>query len=367
MSVYQDLGVTPTINAWGTVTSIGGSRMDPRVLEAMAEASRSFVEMHALHRNAGSAIAQLVGAEAACITSGAAAGLAVAAAACIAHSDPAKILQLPDTTGMRDEALVLKAHRILYDQSLRLAGAKFVEVGVTSFASVEQVEASITDRTALFLYAAEVASTRGSLPLRDIASVLAGRGIPLIVDAAAELPPISNLYAFLDDGADLVVFSGGKEVSGPQSSGFILGSPKLIEDCTANCFPNYSVGRAMKTDRETIVGLVKAVGLFMQRDYNAIYSQWEAMVATIVSAVSGLPQCEARRGQPTEPGIQPADVPRAYIAPRDISAAVLRHKLESGRPSVTASVYKNEVVLNPQCLMEDEIEPLIAALITALS
>lgn len=367
MGVYRDLGVSPVINVLGTVTMVGGSRMDPRVLDAMSEAAGSFVNMRELHRNAGRTIAQLVSAEAACVTSGAAAGLAIAAAACMAHADPAKILQLPDTTGMPNEALVLKAHRILYDQAIRLAGAEFVEVGVTSFASLEQVEASITNRTALFLYAAEASSMRGSLPLRDLAVLLRHHGIPLVVDAAAELPPVSNLSAFLSDGADLVVFSGGKEIGGPQSSGLILGATQLIEDCNANCFPNYSIGRAMKTDKETIVGLVKAVELFVQRDYDAIFDRWEKIVDAVVSAVNGLPGCTARKGHPTEQGIQPKEIPRAYITADNLSGAELLDRLLRGEPSVVAGMEDSEIALNPQCMTETEVQPLIDALITALS
>lgn len=367
MGVYESLGLRPTINAWGTVTKIGGSRMHPQVLEAMNEASRSFVDMAALHRNAGAAIAKMLGVEAACITSGAAAGLAIAAAACMAQDDTAKILQLPDSHSMRNEALVLKAHRILYDQGLRLSGARIVEVGVTSSADVRQLEAGISDRTALFFYAAEAVSMRGSLPLADIAPVLKARGVPIIVDAAAELPPVSNLTKFFEDGADMVVFSGGKEIRGPQSSGLILGSREFIAYCDANCFPNHGVGRPMKTDKETIVGLVKAVELFMHRDYSIVYGEWEAMVAQIVSGLGDLTQLHARRGFPTEPGVQPADVPRVYLEPFRITAPVLQQKLREGDPSVTAGVQANEVVLNPQCLEADEIPPLIAAVISAVS
>jgi uncharacterized pyridoxal phosphate-dependent enzyme len=367
MGVYENLGVKTSINAWGTITRIGGSRMDPRVLEAMTEASRSFVDMHALHHNAGRAIARMLSVEAACVTSGAVAGLAIAAAACMTRDDSAKILQLPDTRSMRNEALVLKAHRILYDQGVRLSGAQFVEVGVTSFASVEQIEAAITDRTAMFFYVAEASSMRGSLPLADVAATLAKHNIPLVVDAAAELPPVSNLTAFFADGADLVVFSGGKEIRGPQSSGLILGSEEMIGYCIANCFPNYSVGRAMKTDKETIVGLVKAVELFMQRDYDKIYQEWEDAVANIVSALSDLPQIKVRRGFPTQPGVQPADVPRVYIEPLASSAADLQEHLRDSDPSVAVGVEGLEVVLNPQCLDADEIAPLISAVAAAVS
>lgn len=367
MGVYDELDVSPMINALGTVTKVGGSRMDPRVLDAMAEASCSFVDVGSLHRNAGRAIARMAAVEAACVTSGAAAGLAIAAAACMAHADPAKILQLPDTTGMPNEALVLKAHRILYDQAVRSAGAEFVEVGVTSFASVEQVDAAITDRTACMVYVAEAASMRGSLPLRELADLLEPRGIPIIVDAAAELPPVGNLSAFLADGADLVVFSGGKEIGGPQSSGLILGRAPLIEDCNANSCPDYSIGRPMKIDKETIVGLVKAVELFVQRDYAVIFAEWESMVDMVVAAVHEQPGCTARKGFPAEQGIQPREIPRAYIVTEQLTGAELCDRLLRAEPSVMVGVEAGEVAVNPQCLTPAEVPVVIDALRSALS
>ena len=263
MSVYEDLGVKPMINAWGTITKVGGSRMHPEVLDAMKEASRAFVDIYVLKDNAGARIASMLGVEAATITSGAASGLAIAAAACMAGDDPVKILELPNTHGMKDEALVLNSHRILYDQAMRLTGIKMIEVGLSTFATVEQVEAAITDKTALFFYAGESANSRGSLPLKDIAAVMKKHGVPVVVDAAAELPPVSNLTAFLEAGADLVVFSGGKEMRGPQSSGLILGTKDLVRNCTLNSYPDHGVGRSMKVDKETIVGLVKAVEIFI--------------------------------------------------------------------------------------------------------
>jgi L-seryl-tRNA(Ser) seleniumtransferase len=366
MGVYEELGVKPMINAWGTITKVGGSRMHPDVLEAMTEASRSFVDIHVLLDRAGQAIARMIGVEAAAITSGASAGLAIAAAACLARTDPARILQLPDTTSMPDEALVLKAHRVLYDQALRLTGVRMVEVGVASFASLEQVEAAISERTAMFFYSAESASSRGSLPLAEIAAILKPHHIPLIVDAAAELPPKSNLTAFLDAGADLVVFSGGKEIRGPQSSGLILGDQEKIGWCRANSYPEHNVGRSMKVDKETIVGLVKAVELFTQRDYDQIYRDWGRMVDSLVEALGEVTGLEVRRGLPTQPGIQPADIPRAYCRPHHTTAAVLQQRLREGQPAVLAGVEGDELALNPQTLDVEEIPAVAAAVIAAL-
>lgn len=367
MAVYEELGVAPMINALGTVTVVGGSRMDPRVVQAMAEAACSFVDLQELLRKAGESIARFVKAEAACVTAGAAAGLAVATAACLARTDPDKITQLPDSSGMANQALFLPAHRMVYDQAVRLAGAELVEVGTPSSATLEQVAAAITERTALFFYFAGAASLPGSLPLRDLAELLKQHGIPLVVDAAAELPPVANLTTFLSDGADLVVFSGGKEIGGPQSSGFILGSGPLIHACSLNNFPNHSIGRSMKTDKETIVGLVKAVELFMERDYVAIFDRWRRMSESVVAAVNQLPGCAARIGYPMVPGIQPREIPRAYIDAAPLAGADLRDRLLGRTPPVAVGVEDAAVAINPQCLANDELDPLIAALLSELS
>lgn len=365
MTVYSELGVRPLLNAWGTVTRVGGSRMDPRVLAAMTEASGSFVDMGELHAAASAEIARLLGAEAGCVTSGATAGLAIATAACMAGTDVARILALPDAHVERDEVVVLKAHRILYDQAVLLPGARFVEVGVTSAATVEQLMAAVGHRTAMVLYVAEASALRGSVPLREVAAALRGTGVPVVVDAAAELPPRSNLHAFFDDGADLVVFSGGKALRGPQSSGVVLGRPDLVAACCANAFPEYGIGRAMKTDKETIVGLVRAVQLFVEQDDEVELGRWERMTARMVEAIGAHPQCTARRGFPSEPGVQPVGIPRAYLTP-SMPAAELLARLRAGDPAVIASLSGDEVVLNPQCLDDDEVEQVVAAVLDAL-
>lgn len=367
MGFYERLGVKPMINAWGTVTKVGGSRMDLRVLEAMTDASRMFVDIYALQDRACAAIASMLGVQAASITSGAASGLAISAAACMAGDDEVKILALPDTTGMRNEALVLKAHRVLYDQAMRLTGVRMLEVGLSSFATIAQVEAAITDRTALFFYVAESATARGSVPLKDICTVMKRHGIPVVVDAAAELPPMSNLTAFLEAGADLVVFSGGKEIRGPQASGLILSNnADLIRCCRLNGYPDHGAGRSMKVDKETIAGLVTAIEIFVTRDYDQIYAEWESMASEMVAGLADVEGITVRRGLPTQPGIQPADVPRAYLRPHRVTAVELQTLLRNGTPGVFCGVEGDEVALNPQTLDRSEIPAVIGAVVAAV-
>ena len=350
-SIYESLGVRTVIDAWGTVTALGGSLMAPEVLQAMQSAAGAFVDMSELHTAAGRRIADLLGVEACCVTCGAAAGLAIAAAACMTGTRRSYAYQLPDTTGMKDEILCLKCHRDLYDQGMLLSGAHFVEIGVTSSAFLQQIEDRITERTAAFFYTSEAETMRGSIPLPEIAALCRAHGIPIIVDAAAELPPKANIRKYLDDGASLVVFSGGKEIRGPQASGMILGSRELIAACDLNCCPNYGIGRPMKVDKENICGLVKAVELFVQRDYDQIMAQWDSYVDTIRAGLSDCPGLEMTIGIPTEPGVQPACIRRLFLRP-----------LIDGEPSIYTFLYQDQIVINPQCLQAHELSPIVQAI-----
>jgi len=362
MNIYEKLGFKTGINACGTVTRLGGSLLSSEVTQAMAEAGRFFVPMHEFHKRAGEHIAGLLGVEASCITCGAAAGLAVSAAACMTRGEHTKVMSLPDTTGMPDEILMLKAHRILYDQALRLSGAKIREIGSKSFAAPEMLKKEISDKTALFVYVAERETESGSIPLPDLVPILKECGVPILVDAAAELPPVKNLRIYLDMGADLVVFSGGKEIRGPQASGLIVGKKEFIEACHANCCPNYSIGRSMKISRETVAGLVAAVELFVKKDYDSQIKAWEEMTRQIYAALENRSDVRIRTGYPTEPGIQPAIILRAYIKPLKTTASVLQAKLSATPLPVFADINGDELVINPQCLESEELEPLIKIL-----
>ena len=366
MNIYEKLGFRPGINACGTVTRLGGTRLAHEVTQAMAGAAGSFVPMHEFHKKAGEYTAGLLGVEACCITCGAAAGLAVSAAACITRGERAKVLQLPDTSGIPNEILMLKAHRILYDQALLLSGAVIREVGSTSFAAADLLEAEISGQTAMFVYVAENESMRGSVPLTELIPVLKKNKIPIVVDAAAELPPVENITKYLEAGADLVIFSGGKEIRGPQDSGLILGNRDFINACHANCCPNYSIGRSMKISKESVAGLITAVELFVKKDYKKQMDEWEDMTRRISASLNGRNDIHVRVGYPTEPGIQPNIILRTYIMPLKVTAAELQEKLLTSETPLYVDIKNDEVVLNPQCLEFDEIKPLIEILINSL-
>lgn len=363
MDIYEELGVHKIVDAWGTVTKLGGSRMAPEVLDAMRSAAGSFVNMEELHSAAGRRVAQLLGVEACCITCGAAAGLAISAAACMTGMRQSYAYQLPDTTGMKNEILALKCHRDLYDQAILLSGAHFVEVGTASCAFIQQIEDRITEKTAAFFFTSEAEQMRGSIPLRDIAALCERHGVPVIVDAAAELPPAENVHRYLDEGASLVIFSGGKEIRGPQASGLILGGRELIAACDLNCCPNYGIGRPMKVDKENICGLVKAVELFVSKDYDRQMQLWDRASHRMYEALRTNPALEVSLGYPNEPGVQPACILRVFIKPLRMSAEKFYQRLVDHDPGVYTFLYQDKVVLNPQCLEEWELQMVIDAIL----
>lgn len=361
MNLYERLGVKTYINAWGTVTRVGGSLVSAEVISAMSEASRYYIDMEDFHRKAGKRIAELIGVEDAFVSCGAAAGIAISTAACIAGKDIVKINQLPDSSGMANEVIVMKCHRSRYDQGIKMAGGILKEVGYADLTLPQQLEAAITEKTAMCFYLAESESIRGSLPLRQVAAIMNAHSIPVLVDAAAELPPRENLKRFLEEGADLVVFSGGKDIRGPQASGLVLGKTRLIEACLANSCPNHSIGRSMKVDKENLAGILKAVELYMAKDMEADMRRMERVTDTIIRGLSDqLPEIEAFLGIPAEPGIQPRICPRVYVRiTGKHSAAELKSSLADGTPAVVIGMFDNMLVLNSQMLCEEEANIII--------
>ncbi len=366
MTIYTELGIAPIINAAGTLTTFGGSLMPPQVTDAMAEASRAFVDMQELHLKAGQRIAVLIGVEAAHICNGAAAGIAIMAAACMAGTDRAKIARLPDTTGMRHTFIVHRSHRNPFDQALRLAGGRFHDIDADMAQLQAALQPPLLDEVAAVYYTFAWFCTGPALSFREVTRMAHAAGVPVIVDAAAEVPPIVNLTQFLDDGADLVVFSGGKAIRGPQSSGMILGRADLVEACRLNDAPHMAIGRPMKVGKEEIAGLVKAVELYVNRDHNAEIAVWKARVAHILAALSDLPHVRAWQQWPYGIGQQ---IPHAAVswdeAALGISHEEAHRRLLAGPPRIAAQIVSPqrydwsgfaapELRLHPHTLQEGE-------------
>jgi D-glucosaminate-6-phosphate ammonia-lyase len=287
--IYRRLGVRPVIHGSGTTTRCGGSRLRPEVFETMRQASQTLVNIDELNAAAGAAIARMLGAEAAFVSAGASSGLILQAAACIAGDDPAKITRLPDTRGMRNEIVIQRAHRFAYDQAYRVAGGVLVEIGLARRTQPFELEAAIGDRTAAVAFLiSPFTSPPGVLTLEQVIAIAHKRGVPVIVDAASMLPPRENLTKFLRLGADLVSFSGGKGIRGPQSTGILAGRRDLVRAVALNASPNQALGRAAKTSKEEICGLVMALECFMAEDEKAEMKRYTDVCAAIVEALGDI-------------------------------------------------------------------------------
>jgi len=271
-TVYTRLGVKPLINGMGTVTILGGSVMPPEVVRAMEEASRHFVYLPDLQAKAGARIAELVGVPAAMVTSGAASAITVATAAAMTKGDPKKIAQLPDTTGLPLDVVQQKSHRSGYEAQMLLTGARVVTVETR-----EELDRAIGERTAMMFFL-NWAEPKGQIKRDEWVRVARERGVVSFTDAAADVPPREHLSQYVREGFDLVAFSGGKGLRGPQCSGLLLGRKDLIDGARTLVSPHGGIGRGMKVGKEEIVGLVAAVERYMTVDLEAERRVLEAKV-----------------------------------------------------------------------------------------
>jgi L-seryl-tRNA(Ser) seleniumtransferase len=368
MSIYDELGVRPLINASATLTRLGGSVMPPEVVQAMIEASRNFVNLDELQRAVGERLAQMTRNEAAYVCTGAAAGLALATAACVAGTDPKAIAQLPDCTGLKNEVIIHKSHRNGYDHGIRQIGVKLVEIGMATHTYPWELETAINDRTAAIFWFQGGMSGRGDLPLEQVIEIANRHNVPVVVDAAAQLPPVENLWRFSQMGVALTIFSGGKDLHGPQASGLIVGRKELIDAIRVNGSPNHSIGRPMKVGKEEMVGLLTAVKLYLARDHEARASQDEEVVAGWCDTLNKLPGIEAERSFPNEAG-QP--LPRAKVVVNAAKAGLSRDDviaaLRDGTPSIEVAAGGSDALyLNPMTLADGEEQVVLDRLLAIL-
>ena len=371
--IYRRLGLRPVINARGSHTRLGGSIMSPEVVDAMREASQSYIVLEELQAKASEVIARATGAEAGMVTGGAAAGLIQGAAACIAGDDPARIEQLPDTSGMKSQVVMHRAHRNGYDHSVRATGARIVEAGYGHGTIPYQLEEAITDETALVMYVMAPWAAKGALPLAQTCEIAHKRGVPVLVDAAAMLPPAENLTRVIAAGADLVTYSGGKGINGPQSSGILAGRADLIKAALKNGSPNHSIGRPAKASKEDIVGLIVALERFMALDHAAELARCRAMAEHMAARLGDFPGIEAhyRHDGYEHP------MPRVeLVIDRDetgIDANDLILELEDGDPRVFVIAWNgptagpNNVTINTHTMKSGEEEVVAETMATAIS
>jgi D-glucosaminate-6-phosphate ammonia-lyase len=397
VNVYEARGVPTVINAAGTLTRLSGGVMRPEVVAAMAEASSHAVEIDALQAHASSVIAGITGAEAGYVASGAAACLLIGTAAAVTGLDPHRMARLPDTAGMKNEVIVARTHRNGYDHAVRATGVKLMEVGLperVSGAGVRDAEASdytaaIGASTAAVFY---VADRNARPPLSDVVAVAHAAGVPVIVDAAAELPPQANLRRFIEDGADLVAFSGGKAIGGPQASGILAGKrdlimaaalqhldmdylpelwnppPSLIDKGRLSALPRQGIGRACKVGKEEIVGLLAALELFVAEGDAARHARWLSDANRVMQALGGkLPAELSLRGADSTD-----DVPTVALRfPRgkEANALALVRALLQHSPAIHVDASFSDrgiVTVNPIALRAGEADVVGRAVLRAL-
>lgn len=267
MDFFKEHEIIPFINAHDTYTIYGGSRMAENTLEAMKEMSGHFVDMEQLQRSLGNALAQMTGNEGAYITNGAAGGLLLAACVCMAEGSMYKYARLPQSEGMKNQIIVMRAQRNAYDTAIWASGAVKVEIGDADETLAYELEGSINENTAAVFYFLSSLYERGSMDLMCTIEIAHKHHVPVVVDAAAQLPPVENLWKLTKEGADLVIFSGGKTLCGPADSGLIVGRKELIEDCVRFGAPSHGICRFCKTSRENMAGLYVAVKNYLESDH----------------------------------------------------------------------------------------------------
>jgi uncharacterized pyridoxal phosphate-dependent enzyme len=288
-NVYTRLGMKTVINCRGTWTYLSGSLEFPEVQAAQREASEHFVNMFELQHGASRRLAELTGAEAGMVTSGAAGAMASATAGCMAGSDPKHIWQLPDTTGLKHEVIMVGG-RSAFDNAIRLTGAKLVLVH-----SPEELAAAINDNTAM------IYTTHLGDDLEKQLAVAKKAKVPMLLDDAAGIPPIENIKVYAKMGLDMYTFSGGKGLRGPQCSGLLLGRKDLIEAAMLNTSPwEGAVCRAMKVGKEEVIGLLTAVETWMKTDLNALNREWNGRVSKIETLVKTVPDVQTEISIPTD-------------------------------------------------------------------
>jgi L-seryl-tRNA(Ser) seleniumtransferase len=326
--VIAELGVRRFVNAAGTYTSLTASLMPAEVFSAMQVASRQYVPLNDLHDAVGARIAKLLECEGALVSAGCASALSLATAACVAGSDRDKIRQLPDTHNLKNEVIVQASHRNGYDHAIRNAGVQLIEVE-----TAQQLERAVNHRTAMMAYF-NFATPNGKIAHEEFIALGKKHGIPTLIDAAADVPPVDNLFRFTKMGFDLVAFSGGKGLRGPQSAGLLLGRKDLIEAARLNDSPNDSLCRTNKVNKEELVGMLVALELFVDRDHKAVWKDWEKQCSRIAAAVAGI---KAVKTETFIPEIANA-VPHLRIvwdeAALGMTSAEASKKMREGEPSI---------------------------------
>ena len=359
--VIQELGIRSFINAAGTFTALTGSLMRPEAVAAMQVASRKFVKLEDLHDAVGQRIAELLHCPAALVTAGCASAMALATAACVAGKDPERIRRLPDTTGMKNEVLVQRTHRVNYDHAIRNAGVKLIEVSTR-----EQLESAINERTAMMFFL-NASDPRGKIHHEEFVAIGKAHKIPTLIDAAADIPPAENLWRFTKLGFDLVAFSGGKGLRGPQSSGLLLGRKDLIEAARLNNSPNGdTLCRTNKVNKEEIIGMLVALETYLKEDHAAVWKEWEGRCRCIAKALESFKDVKTEVFVPQVANAVPHLRVRWDARARNLSPSVMLKKLREGTPSIEVGPSSRNPLVIGVWMMEPGEDAIVAERLRAI-
>ncbi len=348
---YEKIGLRPLINCKGTYTIISGSVLLPEVRAALVEASKRYIHLDELSEAVGARLAELMQCEWGLVTNGCAAALCQITAACVAGTDPEKMIRLPDTAGMKNEVIVQRRHRHTYDHAVRMVGVRLVEVD-----TLAELEAAVNENTAMLLLFGDAAD-RGEISIAQMAAVGKANGIRSFVDAAAERPDVPNRY--LADGVSAVGYSGGKCLRGPQSSGLVLGEKTLLQAAFLNGAPHHALARPMKASKDEERGLLAAVEMWVRRDHDAEWKEWERRLEFVSDAVKDLESVTLEVSQPGRSNMAPVLRIHWDAAALGVDGAGVAGELSQGEPRIEVFHGDSSISVNPY-MMEEGEEQIVA-------
>lgn len=351
---FKELGIRTFINAAGTYTSMTGSLMPKEVTEAISYGASEYVNLDELHDKVGERIAELLGCEYATVSSGAFGAMTIGVAGVMAGMDEEKVAQLPDVTGLKHEVIVQETHNIGYTHALVNAGAKIINVKNT-----KELEKAINDKTAM-LWFLNANTENGTIKHEEFVALGKKHSIPTFIDCAADVPPVENLFKFTKMGFDLVCFSGGKGIRGPQSAGLLLGKRKYIEAARLHTPPRgTTIGRGMKVNKEEVLGMLVALELYLQRDHAKEWKMWEDQIKLISDSAKSVTGVETEIHVPPHANHVPSLKVRWDQSIINITPNEARKKLKDGHPSIE-TVGNNEEIGITTWMMEPGQERLVA-------
>ena len=326
---FKELGLRTFINAAGTYTSMTGSLMPKEVIEAISYGANEYVNLDDLQDKVGERIAELLECEYATVSSGCFGAMSIGMAGILTGKDPKKVKQLPNTEGMKNEVIIQESHTIGYAQALTNVGAKVVRVK-----TAKQLEKAITDKTCM-LWFLNAHTDRGEIKWEEFVALGKKHNIPTFIDCAADVPPVENLFRFTKMGFDLVAFSGGKGLRGPQSAGLLLGKREFIEAARMHTPPRgETIGRGMKVNKEEVLGMLAALELYLEKDHRKEWEMWESQIQLISDSANSVVGVETEIHVPPYANHVPSlrirwDEKKVKITPNE-----LRKQLTEGHPSI---------------------------------